>query len=216
MCQLATTVVGIDVGGERRGFHAVALRDGFLLATNKATDPSVIVGWCLDLSACIVAVDAPCAWSLDSSSRQAGRELNIGGEIIQCFKTPTRDRAQRQVTGFYRWVFNGEMLYQQLAAHYLMFDGIRQKGPMVLETFPHAVVCVLAGKVVGAKRKSTHRRETLRKQCYDNRELPNIDFVDAALCALTASAFIKNRCQCFGNKQEGFIVVPISNPINTG
>lgn len=82
---------------------------------------------------------------------------------------------------------------------------------MVFETFPHAMVCALAGKVVAAKPKADTRRKLLRGRGYDISVLSNIDFVDAALCALTAEAFLNNHLQCFGDKQEGFIVVPASN-----
>ena len=205
------TVAGIDVGGERKGFHAVALRDGFFVATRKSTDPSTIVDWCLEHTASIVAVDAPCTWSQAGLSRRAERELNMNGQVIQCFKTPMRERADRQgLNGFYGWVFNGEKLYQQLAFHYRLFDGMRRDDLVVLETFPHAVVCALAKKVVTAKKKVAIRRKALCDRGYDISMLPNIDYVDAALCALTAEAFLKDRWQCFGNKQEGFIVVPSS------
>jgi predicted nuclease with RNAse H fold len=203
------TVVGIDVGGERKGFHAVALRDGLFVATHKSTDPSTVVDWCIDHTARIVAVDAPCTWSQAGSSRRAERELNMNGQVIQCFKTPTRERAQG--IGFYGWVFNGESLYQRLAPHYMLFDGMRGDDPVVLETFPHAVACALNGRVVAAKPKAKIRRKALRDRSYDISMLKNIDYVDAALCALTAEAFLKDRCQRFGDKQEGFIVVPNSS-----
>jgi predicted nuclease with RNAse H fold len=205
------TVVGIDVGGERKGCHAVALRDGLFVATQKSTNPSTIVDWCIDHTACIVAVDAPCAWSQNGLSRRAERELKMNGQVIQCFKTPMRERAYSQGTGFYGWVFNGEKLYQRLKRHYVLFDGMRRDDLVVLETFPHAVVCALAKKVVPAKNKVAVRRKALRDHGYDISRLPNIDFVDAALCALTAEAFLEDRWQCFGDKQEGFIVVPNSS-----
>ncbi len=203
---MGMTVVGIDVGGERKGFHAVALRDGHFVATYKSTNPSNLVDWCLDHTARIVAVDAPSAWSKYGSSRRAEREMNIDGQVIQCFKTPTRERAQG--IGFYGWVFNGERLYQMLELHYSLFDGKRRGDPVVLETFPHAVVCALAKKMVKEKNKLAVRHKALRYRGYDISMLRNIDFVDAALCALTAEAFLKARWQCFGDKQEGFIVVP--------
>lgn len=202
------TVVGIDVGGEQKGFHAVALRNSRILAICRSKQPSLMVDWSYNLNAHIVAVDAPCKWSLTGSSRQAERELRVGGKIIQCFKTPTRERARNQVSGFYGWVFNGEKLYQQLSLQYTLFDGTWYEGPVVFETFPHAVVCALEGKVVGAKNKRTIRRKVLRERRYDDRGLPNIDFVDAALCAIAADAFLRNLWQSFGDKQEGFIVVP--------
>ena len=181
MSRRGLMVVGIDVGGERKGFHAVALQDRRFVALKKSAYPSALVDWCLDHSARIVAVDAPCAWSQAGSSRRAERELNTGGQIIQCFKTPTRDRARKQGAEFYGWIFNGEKLYQRLALHYLLFDGTRRDGLVVFETFPHAVVCALAGKVVVEKPKATSRRKALLDQGYDVSGLPNIDFVDAAL-----------------------------------
>jgi len=36
-----------------------------------------------------------------------------------------------------------------------------------------------------------------------------VDFVDAGLCAITADAFVRGRVTLFGNKVEGFIVVPV-------
>ena len=210
MSRPGVTVVGIDVGGERKGFHAVAMQDGHFVDPQRFTDPAAVVDWCLDHSACLIAVDAPCAWSQAGSSRLAERELNVGGQVIQCFKTPTRERAMKNESGFYGWVFNGEKLYQELARHYTLFDGNRREGQAVLETFPHAVVCALAGKVVAAKPKTRLRRESLRNQGYDDSGLSNIDFVDAALCALAAEAFLADQWQSFGDQSEGFIVVPQS------
>jgi len=208
MSQHGVTVVGIDVGGERKGFHAVALRDKRFVGTKSTTDPKELVKWCREREAHVIAVDAPCAWSISGSSRLAERELRIGGETIQCFKTPTRKHAGANESGFYGWVFNGERLYRELIRHYALFDGQRRDTSTVFETFPHAVVCALAGRVVAAKPKATTRRQALIDQSYDVRSLRNIDFVDAALCAHTAKVFRSARWQMFGAKEEGFIIVP--------
>ncbi len=202
------TVVGIDVGGERKGFHAVALRDSCFVGITQFAGPDPLVKWCLHHDTAIVAVDAPCKWSQTGASRRAERDLSIDGQIIQCFKTPTRERALDHKKGFYGWVFNGEQLYQHLAIHYSLFHGTHRDGAAFFETFPHAVVCALAGKVVTAKAKATVRRATLRARGYDVTRLVNIDFVDAALCAVTAKAFLKGGWKSFGDEQEGFIVVP--------
>ncbi|MFH1737868.1 MAG: DUF429 domain-containing protein, partial [bacterium] len=106
MSQLTQIVVGIDVGGERRGFHAVALSDGNFVGINTDHEPAVIVGWCLYYRAAVVAVDAPCRWSQAGLSREAERLLGRKG--IHCFATPTRERALHR--DFYKWVFNGEKL----------------------------------------------------------------------------------------------------------
>jgi predicted RNase H-like nuclease len=55
------------------------------------------------------------------------------------------------------------------------------------------------------------RRAALKREGYDVSGLPNIDFVDAALCAAAADAFRINRYQLFGDREEGFIVVPTSS-----
>jgi hypothetical protein len=47
----------------------------------------------------------------------------------------------------------------------------------------------------------------LREEGYDDGPLANIDFVDAALCALTAERFLLGRTTSFGDQEEGFIVV---------
>lgn len=200
-------VVGVDVGGERKGFHAVALRGGtFVKATDP--DPAVIVAWCLEQKATVVAVDAPCAWSLTGSSRLAERKLELFEEKINCFATPTRERAKTNTKGFYAWVFNGEKLYQQLQKHYPLFNGERCEGRVCVETFPHAAACALAGQVVSAKHKASARRKALQDRGYDVSGLPNIDYVDAAVCAIAANAFRLNNYRSFGDRAEGFIIVP--------
>jgi len=198
--------VGIDVGGDKKGFHAVALRDHFF-EKFSSTNPEDIVKWCVD-RADVVAVDAPCRWSQSSSSRVAERDLRIAEKKIHSFATPTRDVALAHKKHFYDWVFNGEKLYRLLAPRYPLFNGVPTSGSISFETFPQAIVCSLAGKVVPAKPKSSGRRKVLRESGYDEVVLPNIDFVDAALCALTAEAFANRRTIHFGNSAEGFIVVP--------
>ena len=207
MKRASSLVVGIDVGGERKGFHAVALRGGTFCATLADSDPAVIASWCRQLKAAVVAVDAPCGWSAGGASRLAERSLAIGANKVSCFATPTCARAKR--SNFYKWVFNGARLYQQLAQHYRLFDGARRSSLTCFETFPHAVVCALAGRVVAARPKRETRRNALRQCGYDVGSLTNVDFVDAGLCAITADAFLRGRVQLFGNKVEGFIVVPV-------
>lgn len=199
------TVIGIDVGGHRKGFHAVALRHG-LLEARHFTEAAACAAWCLEQDAESIAIDAPCAWAISGGSRLAERSLAISGQRIQCFKTPTRSAAEGR--SFFDWVFNGESLYQQLLPHYCLFDATPQHRKIVFETFPHAIACALAGQVISAREKSTMRRQILREQTYDDRTLSNIDFVDAALCAVTAERFLLGRVQSFGDAAEAYIVVP--------
>jgi predicted RNase H-like nuclease len=198
-------VVGIDVGGCAKGYHAVALRNGKFEPHHfmKAAD---VARWCLEHCAQCVAIDAPCGWAVSGGSRLAERSLAVGGDTIQCFKTPSRAAAEGNA--FYDWVFSGEKLYRSLASDYGMFDGDYRSGKVMFETFPHAVVCSLAGQVVSARMKGATRRRVLRDQGFDDSPLANIDFVDAALCALTAERFLHGSIHAFGNVAEGYIVIP--------
>lgn len=144
-------IIGIDVGGEQKGFHAVAFNGEKLASIKDGPDPAQIVDWCICHEAEVVAVDAPCQWSKSGSSRFVERELGKYG--IGCFATPSRDRALK--SNFHKWVLNGERLYQSLANQYPLFVGERSDGHTCIETFPHAVVCAMAGQVIAARPKAS-------------------------------------------------------------
>lgn len=198
-------VVGIDVGGPKKGFHAVALHAGQYLDKRTFSDAATAAAWCRKIGAQAVGVDAPCRWSLNGRSRPAERAL--AGEKIHSFATPSRVAAENR--DFYRWMFNGAELYRLLETHYRLFDG-HSVGitPVVFETFPQAVACALAGEVVSAKKKATVRRALLTKAGVAITPLTNIDTVDAALCALTAHYLLAAQYKTYGDAIEGFIVVP--------
>jgi len=167
-------VVGIDVGGPRKGFHAVALRGGVYLEKFAALDAQSILLWCHQLNAKVVGIDAPCRWSTTGKSRRAERELAAEG--ISCFSTPTRQSAENR--DFYRWMLTGAELFRLLESNYQLFDGGNAApGRMCFETFPQAVACALSGKIVSAKQKRVVRRELLREAQIDTTALTNIDMV---------------------------------------
>jgi hypothetical protein len=58
MSEHSGTVVGIDVGGESKGFHAVALVDGKFAYMRADRDPVAIVDWCLHHKAEMVGVES--------------------------------------------------------------------------------------------------------------------------------------------------------------
>ena len=112
-------------------------------------------------------------------------------------------------------MLNGEALFKALVSHYTLFDGqVPAVGTRVcFETFPQAIACALAGKVVSAKQKRTIRRQALldRQICID--ELLNIDLIDAALCAVAAHEFTSGSMDLYGDQLEGYIVTPTWKPI---
>ena len=200
-------VVGIDVGGEKKGYHAVAFSGVTFVAKIACADPKKISRWCVGQEARVAAVDAPSCWSRSGSSRLCERKLPEQG--ISCFYTPTRTVAKDNP--FYRWVFNGESLYKCLKQEYPLFDGRTPRGPMCVETFPYAVLRAIIGNRAPAQPRGKVRRGCLQKLGYDVSSLPNMDFVDVALCAVAADSFCRNEYHEYGDKAEGFIIVPKSS-----
>jgi predicted RNase H-like nuclease len=77
------------------------------------------------------------------------------------------------------------------------------------ETFPHAIAWHLRGGNADAKRKRTQRRELLTNHGIATDELTNIDWVDAALCALSAHMVGSGgQVETFGAAETGYIIVP--------
>ena len=200
-----STVVGVDVGGVKKGFHAVAGGEGQVHPHIGRRDPKKGHTWCRALKASVIGIDAPCKWSLTGRARPCERELSGSG--LSSFSTPSM--AIGHVHPFYGWMVNGAELFRLLGPHYRLFDGRSTAlSPMCFETFPHAVACVLAGRTLSAKQKRFDRRRLLGRAGIVTDSLANIDEVDAALCALTAQHFLAGTFKAYGDDAEGYIVVP--------
>ncbi len=200
------TVVGIDVGGERKGFHAVALLPAGAAAARQFHNAQEVVQWCSDLRVKSIGIDAPCRWSVTGRARKAERDL--AARHIHSFATPSRRVGESHA--FYRWMRNGAELYRQLQARYALFRGDQgQDGPFCFETFPHAIASALRRDgQVSAKQKRLIRRQLLQAASIDTSRLSNIDWLDAALCALAARYLLAGQADAYGDDVEGWIVVP--------
>ena len=202
-------VVGIDVGGIKKGFHAVALKNGVYFDQKKTGDAGALAAWCAQgIGARVIAVDAPCRWSADGRARPAERALMQKG--IYCFSSTTRAKALVHRTNNFGWMLRGEELYQALAATHPLCSGWPCTSERYcFETFPHAVTWHLRGGNASAKRKKIERTELLRAAGVYFPAPAGIDIVDAALCALTAQLIATGaQSLCFGEAQTGYIVVP--------
>lgn len=206
------TVAGIDVGGDRKGFHIAILCGNTLLLSDKSRDPQYLAKLCTDYKAVAVGIDSPCHWGQPGEGRVA--ERGLAAERIFCFSTPTRERAANAASGFYGWMFNGERLYQALATTHPLLNEAQYsnaESTVCFETFPHAVTCALLGtEVASAKHKRQQRRQLLENSAIDTRALKSIDAVDAALCALTAKHLLLGNTKAYGDALGGFIFVPRS------
>jgi predicted nuclease with RNAse H fold len=198
-------VAGIDVGGTKKGFHAVALQEGRVLAKLATCSAADVADWCRTQGASAVGIDAPCQWSLTGRARPCEREL--AGLGMSAFSTPSRARGA--VHPFYRWMVNGAELFRQLALSYRLYDGRSAPlDPLCFETFPQAIACTLAGKMLLAKNKRGDRRGLLAKAGIATDALKTIDEIDAALCALAAQHVLAGSFKAYGDAAEGFILVP--------
>jgi len=205
---LAPIVAGVDVGGPKKGMHAVALRDGAYLDRFSSRKPAEIAAWCREMGAGFIGVDAPCRWSATGRARSAERELMAQG--IWCFSSPSLAVAKAHPKNQFGWMLNGAELFQNLeTAHPLLKQSSGPvSAPVCFETFPQAIACALAGEIVSAKQKRTVRRALLTQGGIDISQLTNIDLVDAALCALVAHHVALGKYKTYGDASSGLIVVP--------
>lgn len=208
------TTVGIDVGGERKGFHAVALTDGDYNSHLSTKSVQELAYWCREtLQASVIAVDAPCRWSKDGHSRPAERDLMQKG--IWCFSTPTRETAVAHRANHFGWMLRGEELFWALNDDFPICRELPTSNrKCCFETFPHAITWYLRSGNANASQKRKQRRALLAQAGINLTKLKNIDLVDAALCALTAyHAATGGECMCFGEPNTGLIIVP-AHPIS--
>jgi predicted nuclease with RNAse H fold len=201
-------VIGIDVGGSRKGFHAVALSDGAYAAQLSSRDVQELGHWCRSvIGASVIAIDAPCRWSVDGRARPCERQLSAEG--IHCFASPSRERAIAHPSNYYGWMLQGEALYRELEPSHPLLTGLPASGPVCFETFPHAITWHLRGGNAAARQKRPQRRALLEQAGIDTAPLTSIDWIDAALCALTAHHLASGRrCRTYGEPASGLIVVP--------
>ena len=202
------------MGGDRKGCHLVILEGSRAFRPANTTTPQEMLQACLEHGVQAVGIDAPCQWGVEGEGRRAERDL--ARQRIFSFATPTRKRADENPGGFYRWMFNGEAIYQVFSSAYPLLTSRDFQGARVsFETFPHAVTCALRGKEgTSAKEKRRQRPEVLESAKIDASGLKSIDDFDAALCALTARYLVEGRTYAYGDVEGGYIHVPIPLPLD--
>lgn len=199
------TMAGVDVGGDMKGFHAVALRKNRIVATLATCSAADVTSWCRAQEVVAVGIDAPCRWSFTGGARPCEREL--ARLRMSCFSTPSR--AIGEAHPFYRWMVNGAELFRLLASEYRLYDGrLPLIGHICFETFPQAIACRLARKTLSARHKRVDRRRLLENVGIATDTIATIDGIDATLCALTAHHVLAGTFNAYGDVSEGFILLP--------
>ena len=198
-------VAGVDVGGAKKGFHAVAFQGRVLSAKLTTCSAAAIVAWCREHKVSAIGIDAPSRWSLTGRARSCERELAHAG--MSTFSTPSRSVGE--IHPFYGWMVNGIALYRGLTSHFPLYEGQSPVvEPFCFETFPQAIACSLTGKKLSAAFKRSDRRRLLEADGIAADGLLNIDEIDAALCALSARHVLAGSFNAYGDGAEGFILVP--------
>jgi len=202
-------VAGIDVGGARKGFHAVLLEGRRVVDQLNISDAEALAGWCLRAER--IAIDAPCGWALPGErSRLCERQLLAKG--VHCFATPTREAALASRSNFYGWVLRGEALYQALQRFGVPIARDEQAlaRSCCFESFPHGITVALSPEIeVKAALKLEQRSALLERFGLALDGLSGIDWIDAAVCALAAQRIAQSPAAAiYGEPEGGLLVLP--------
>ncbi len=204
----APLVIGIDVGGPRKGFHAVLVRGRAILARRRERDPAALADWCAAQQAAVIAVDAPCRWRRPAPAPARAAERALAAAGIACYYAPTEERARSHP--FYSWMLPGAALFAALTPRFPLFTGDATTRPVCFETFPQAVACALADAPVSARAEDKRRVRSalLRRAGFALGGTETQDELDALLCALAAEAFAHGKFLAYGDAADGHILVP--------
>jgi len=198
-------VIGIDAGGARKGFHAVALRAGATAGQLATTDVQELAHWCRAvIGARLIAIDAPCRWSADGRAPACERALNAAGHpLLRLAQPPGRPQPPQQLlrldaAGRSALPAAGDQ--PSAAGRPAAGGSTAQRSGLLRNLSPcHRL----------AAHKRSQRTELLRQAGIDTTPLTSIDVIDAALCALAAQHLASGLpCQAWGEAGSGLIVVP--------
>ena len=178
---MGLTFAGVDVGGEKKGFH-LALTDGQTILEIGAELPlDQAIAWLTERNPAVIAIDAPPQALIHGpETRAAEKALHQAGFRIQW--------TRRQGNGLPApdWMNHGAALWQALR-HALPHARL-------IETFPTAATAQLANSQIHLPLSSlallTPHRATLK------------DALDACIAADVAARAHRNQTQIYGPEDE--------------
>jgi predicted nuclease with RNAse H fold len=188
--------MGIDVGGERKGFD-LAVVDADLTLVDSGAHLGIpdVIGLVKQWNPAVIAVDSPCE-PAPPGDHLRECELQLNSAVCGIRWTP--DISAIEASNYYAWIRNGFRLYAAL-------EGV--PGVELIEVFPTASWTRWAGKRVARRARWT--REALAQLPVSG--LPprnNQDFRDSVAAAVTAWQYSRDQSESFGP-----IVVPVAgNP----
>jgi predicted nuclease with RNAse H fold len=196
-CEAETMWMGIDVGGERKGFDlAVVDADLTLIDSGARLKVSDVIDLVKQWNPAVIAIDSPCE-PAPAGDHLRECELQLNSAVCGIRWTP--DLSAIEASNYYAWIRNGFKLYEAL-------EGL--PNVKVIEVFPTASWTRWAGKRE-ARRASWTREALARLPVSGLPPRSNQDFRDSVAAAVTAWQYSQGQSESFGP-----IVVPIAeNPI---
>lgn len=176
------TWIGVDVGGQRKGFDVAVINGTELLELRGRLSCAEVVGIVNDVQPCVVGIDSPrsCA---PTGERSRDCERKLAKEICGIRWTP--DAASVHSSDYYGWIVEGLMLY----------DALDHLPSELVEVFPTASWTRWIGER-GAWRRSAWTRKGLADlgvNCVPKRT--NQDQRDAIAAAVTARQYTEGSTQ---------------------
>jgi predicted nuclease with RNAse H fold len=190
------TIVGIDVGGRKKGFHGCAL-DGERIVggPEKLGGVAAAVEWIAGFEPTTIAIDSPCEGAPeDARARPDETEFNKAG-ICRIRFTPAREKLAGNP--YYEWIEHGLELYESLEA--------TLPGAEAIETFPTAAWTIWSGP------RGDRSRVAWSRDAFDALNLEGLtprqrsqDDRDAVAAALVARQYEEGKTTGYGK-----IIVPV-------
>jgi predicted nuclease with RNAse H fold len=207
---VSVRVLGVDVGGDRKGLDLVVMDGGRAIVLTEARATLQDVASVLrDLRPQVVAIDSPPMWNPGASTRRTERHLAEIG--ISTFPTPSAAGGEKP---FFEWMKAGMAVYALAAGLGYPLDTSGRRGRRAIEVFPYGSAVVLSGGLKPhGMRTRDWRERVLRAHGVATDALRTLDQVDAALAALTGLMVAEGRATFLGDGAEGVIVLPVSAPL---
>ena len=184
------TVMGVDVGGRRKGFDVALLDDRDMAALIRGQDREAVVELVSIHQPALVAVDSPRSCAPEGhSTRECERELNTS----ICGIRWTPDTKRVDAAAYFAWIVEGLALYAALAA----------ADVPVIEVFPTASWTRWHGPRGPLTRAAWTHDGLTRLRMSSVPERTNQDQRDAIAAKMTAQQHTRGLTQ-----EIGEIVVP--------
>jgi predicted nuclease with RNAse H fold len=187
---VVTCWLGIDVGGQRKGFDAAIVDEHSLLTHANRLTTDDVVRLVVSLTPELVGIDSPVCWAPDGQTTRAG-ERALNNAVCGIRWTP--DRQAGASGAYYAWIREGLTLYEALGA----------RGIPAVEVFPTASWTRWSGPRGAASRAQWSRDALATLGLKDVPVRTNQDQRDAIAAAVTARQHAAGRTESFGE-----IVVP--------